>query len=164
VADSTADWKVITQPFYDAVKAMEARTDRATMWALREVGRQVKKESMKRAPVYKPPQGGSSGARVNLKMSQFRKFQKATKYRGSIASSVVISGLLRGSISSSRKLQSVKTGEYSLKVGPRGQRVHLYAGKAEARTPYMRPAYDVVVPTMGKVAGDAWARAMARSS
>ena len=159
MADLAADIKVLTKPLFDAMADMEKRTDRATMWAVREVGRQMKKEAMRRAPVYK----GRSGARVQLKMSQFRKFQKATKYRGSVANSVVISGLLKGSISSSRRLQSVKTGEYSLKVGPRGQRVHLYAGKAEERQPYMRPAYDEVALKMGEVAAGAWRRAMDRS-
>lgn len=160
MADNLADFKVLAQPFIDGVKNMQARTDRATMWAVREVGRQVKKEAMRRAPVYK----GQSGARVQMKMSQFRKFQKATKYRGSVANSVVVSGLLKGSISASRRLQSVKTGEYSEKVGPRGQRVHLYAGKAEARQPYMKPAYDEIVPKMGAIAAGAWAKAMDRKT
>ena len=159
MADNLGDFKLLSKPFVDGLKDMQTRTDRATMWAVREVGRQVKKEAMKRAPVYK----GRSGARVQLKMSQFRKFQKATRYRGSVANSVVVSGLLKGSISSSRRLQSVKTGEYSLKVGPRGQRVHLYASKAEARQPYMKPAYDEVALKMGEVAAGAWAKAMNRS-
>lgn len=161
--DSVADWKVLVQPFIDGVNGMQQRTDRATMWAVREVARQVKREAMRQAPVYNPQKGVSSGARVNLKMSQFRKFQKATKYRGSIANSVIISGLLKGSISSSRRLTSVKTGEYSVKVGPRGQRVHLYAPKAEAKKPYMRPAYNEITPRMGEIAAGAWGKAMQRS-
>jgi hypothetical protein len=161
VADSIADFKVLAQPFLDGVVNMQKRTDRATMWALREVGRQMKRQARARAPVYR----GRSGARVQFKnFAQFRRFQKATKYRGSVASSVVVPGLLKNSISSSRRLQSVKTGEYSLKVGPRGQRVHLYAGKVEARTPYMKPAYDEVAARMGAVAAGAWGRAMARGS
>jgi hypothetical protein len=159
VADTLADLKVITKPFTDGVTDLKKRTDRATMWALREVGRQLKKEARKRAPVYQ----GRSGARVQFKnYAQFRRFQKTTGYKGSMANSVVVPGLLKNSISSSRRLKSVKTGEYSLKLGPRGQRTHLYAGKVEARAGYMRQAYDEVAPTMGATAAAAWGKAMNR--
>jgi hypothetical protein len=154
-----ADYKVFTKPFSDGVTDLKKRTDRATMWAVREVGRQVKREARKRAPVYR----GRSGAAVQFKnFAQFRRFQKTTGYKGSIGSNVIIPGLLKNSISSSRRLKSVKTGEYSLKLGPRGQRVHLYAGKAEERQPYMKPAYDEVTPKMGATAAAAWAKAMAK--
>lgn len=155
--NALGDYRTLIQPFIDGVAQMNQRTDRATMWALREVGRQVKREAMRHAPVY-------DKKKATLTQAQFRKFQRATKYRGSIANSVVISGLLKGSISSSKRLTSVKTGEYSLKVGPRGQRVHLYSAKAEARQPYMRPAYEAITPRMAEIAAGAWGRAMARTS
>jgi hypothetical protein len=159
VADGLVELKVVTQPFVDGVTDLKKRTDRATMWALREVGRQVKREAKKRAPVYR----GRSGARVQFKnYAQFRRFQKTTGYKGSIANSVVVPGLLKNSISSSRRLQSVKTGEYSLKVGPRGQRTHLYAPKMEGRDRFMRDAYGAVTPTMGATAAKAWGKAMNR--
>ena len=159
MADS-ADFSVLTKPFMDGIEDMKKRTDRATMWAVREVGRQLKKEARARAPVYK----GRSGARVQFKnAAQFRRFQKATGYRGSIAGSVVVPGLLKNSISSSRRLVSIRTGEYSLKLGPRGERVHLYAGKVEAKQPYMKPAYDNVSAKMGTIAAGAWGKAMNRA-
>lgn len=145
---------MITKPLLDALEDIERRTDKATMYALREIGRKFKQAAAKRAPVYK----GQSGARVQMKMGQFNRFKKATGYKGSVANSVVVSGLLKGSISSSRKLKSVKTGEYSVKVGPRGQRVHLYAGKVEDRQAYIRPAYEAVLPQMVEIHAQVWAR------
>lgn len=155
------EFKVFTQPFVDGVNQMNRRVDKATMWAVREVARQVKREGRKQAPVYK----GQSGARVQFKnFAQFRRFQKTTGYKGSVGNAVVVPGLLKNSISSSRRLQSVKTGEYSVKVGPRGQRVHLYASKQEDRRGYMRGAYEQVVPTMGATAAKAWGNAMGHNA
>lgn len=149
---------MLTKPTTDAMADMAKRTDRATMWALREVGRQIKREARREAPVYK----GKAG-RVNMRFSQFRRFQKASGYKGSIANTVVIPGLLKNSISSSRRLRREAGGAYVIKVGPRGQRTHLYAGKIEANTKaYMRPAYDRVTPQMTDIHAKAWARAMAK--
>jgi hypothetical protein len=146
---------MLTKPATDAMADMAKRTDRATMWALRETGRKIKQEARKRAPVYK----GRAGA-VRMRYSQFRRFQKATNYKGSIANNVVISGLLKNSISSSRNFRREAGGAYVIKVGPRGQRTHLYAAKAEARRQYMRPAYDQVTPQMADIHARAWAKAM----
>lgn len=149
---------MLTKPTTDAMADMSKRTDRATMWALREVGRQIKREARKEAPVYK----GRGGA-VNMRFSQFRRFQKATGYKGSIGNNVVISGLLKNSISSSRRFKREAGGAYVIKVGPRGQRTHLYAGKIEANTKeYMRPAYDRIVPQMTAIHARAWQKAMDR--
>lgn len=149
---------MLTKPTTDAMADMARRTDRATMWALRETGRKIKQEARKRAPVYK----GKSG-RVNLRYSQFRKFQKASGYKGSISNNVVISGLLKNSISSSRRFRREAGGAYVIKVGPRGQRTHLYAAKIEANTKaYMRPAYDLVTPQMSVIHARAWEKAMSR--
>lgn len=147
---------MLTKPTTDAMAGMAKRTDRATMWALRETGRKIKQEARRQAPVYK-----GKAARVNLRHSQLRKFQKATGYKGSIGSSVVVSGLLKNSISSSKRFQRAVGGAYVIKVGPRGQRVHLYAGKIETNTkPYMKPAYDRVTPQMAAIHAAAWAKAM----
>jgi hypothetical protein len=149
---------MLTKPTIDAMGDMAKRTDRATMWALRETGRKIKQEARRQAPVYK----GKAG-RVNLKHSQFRKFQKASGYKGAISNNVVISGLLKNSISSSKRFGRAPGGAYVIKVGPRGQRTHLYAAKIEANTKaYMRPAYDRVTPMMTGIHAAAWAKAMAR--
>lgn len=149
---------MLIKPTTDAMADMAKRTDRATMWAIRETGRQIKREARREAPVYK----GKAGT-VNLRFSQFRRFQKTTGYKGSIASNVIIPGLLKNSVSSSRRLKRAAGGAYMIKVGPRGQRTHLYAGKIEANTKaYMRPAYDRVAPQMAEIHARAWAKAMAR--
>lgn len=149
---------MLTKPTTDAMVDMAKRTDRATMWALRETGRKIKQEARRQAPVYK----GKAG-RVNLRYSQFRRFQKASGYKGSINSNVVISGLLKNSISSSRRFKREAGGAYVIKVGPRGERVHLYAGKIEANTKaFMKPAYEAVTPQMTDIHARAWAKAMSR--
>jgi hypothetical protein len=149
---------MLTKPATDAMADMAKRTDRATMWALRETGRKIKQEARRQAPMYK----GKAG-RVNLRYSQFRKFQKTTGYKGSINSNVVVAGLLKNSISSSKRFRREAGGSYVIKVGPRGQRTHLYAAKIEANTKaYMRPAYDAVTPQMSQIHAAAWAKAMAR--
>lgn len=149
---------MLTKPTLDAMADMSKRTDRATMWALRETGRKIKQEARRQAPVYR----GKAGA-VNLRFSQFRRFQKVTGYKGSISNNVVISGLLKNSISSSRRFRREAGGAYVIKVGPRGQRTHLYAAKIEANTKtYMRPAYDAVTPQMANIHAAAWAKAMAK--
>lgn len=145
---------ILTKPTLDAMADMSKRTDRATMWALREVGRQIKRESRRRAPVYK-------GRRATASFRLMRNLHKAGA-RGDITNDVVVSGLLKNSISSSKRLQREAGGGYVIKVGPRGQRVHLYAGKVEARSAYMRPAYDVVTPQMTAIHARAWEKAMAK--
>lgn len=150
--------KMIVKPTTDAMADMAKRTDRATMWAIRETGRKIKQEARKEAPVYR----GRAGA-VNLRHSQFRRIQKITGYKGSVGNNVIISGLLKNSIASTRRLKREAGGAYVIKVGPRGQRTHLYAGKVEANTKaYMRPAYDRVAPMMADIHAKAWAKAMAR--
>jgi len=149
---------VLYEPTQKAMDDISKRTDRATMYALRETGRQIKREARREAPVYK----GKAG-RVNLRYSQFKRFQKTTGYKGSISNNVVIPGLLKNSISSSRRLKRVAGGAYVIKIGPRGQRTHLYAGKIEADTKaYMQPAYDRVVPKMADIHAKAWAKAMSK--
>lgn len=142
---------MLTKPTMDAMADMAKRTDRATMWALREVGRQIKREARKRAPVYK-------GVRAAATHREMKALAKAGM-TGSTGN-VVISGLLKNSIGSSRRFKREAGGAYIIKVGPRGERTHLYAGKIEARQAYMRPAYDQVTPQMAAIHAKAWERAM----
>jgi hypothetical protein len=51
------------------------------------------------------------------------------------------------------------TGEsWSLKIGPRGQRVRLYAGKQEARVGFMRDGYVAVQAAMPAIAKASYER------
>jgi hypothetical protein len=102
------------------------------MWALREIGREVRKEARKRAPVYS---GDDDRA---------------------------VPGELRKSIAPSRRLKRVGAHTYALVIGPRGARVHLYAPTAEARTQFMRRAYEAVMPRIGEIHARAWRKAMER--
>jgi hypothetical protein len=145
---------MLTKPATDAMADMAKRTDRATMWALREVGRKVKQESRRRAPVYK-------GRRATGTYRMMKALQKAGA-GGKLTNDVVVSGLLKNSISSSRRLKREAGGAYVIKVGPRGDRVHLYAGKQEERARFMRQAYDVVAPAMSDIHAKAWAKAMGK--
>lgn len=145
---------MLTKPTLDAMADMSKRTDRATMWALRETGRQIKRESRRRAPVYK-------GRRATASFRLMKNLQKAGA-TGPLTNDVVVSGLLKNSISSSKRFKREAGGNYVIKVGPRGQRVHLYAGKIEAQSAYMRPAYDIVTPAMSEIHARAWAKAMAK--
>lgn len=115
-------FRAVTAPTIAELAAVQKRVDRATMWALREVGRKVKREARKNAPV--------------------------------------ATGELKKSISSSRRLKRHGPGDYSLTVGPRGQRVHLYAAVQEDRDRYMRPAFDTSVAQAEGLHRKAWERAM----
>lgn len=136
--------RMVTAPLTHDMRAMTKRTDRATMWALREVGRRVKREARKNAPVY---QGPARTAKVNT----------ASGYGKSVE---IVPGLLKNSIKSSRRLKQRRPHEYSIAVGPRGGHVHLYAAKQEARTPFMKPAYEAAVRDARELHEKAWNRAM----
>lgn len=141
------DFKAIVGPTQAALRDMSRRVDRASMWALRETGRAVKTEAKRRAPVLK---GAGTISR------------KRHKELGGGHSTPPVAGLLKASISSSKRLRKVGAA-YVVKVGPRGDRVHLYAGKAEAANPYMKPAHEAAAARMGDIHANAWARAMKRS-
>jgi hypothetical protein len=141
--------KMLVQPAIDEMVAMDKRMDRATMWALREVGRAVKREARRRAPVYK------GAGRQTMKLREV----KRRRSEGDTSSAVVVPGLLRDSISSSRRF--ARAGEaFVLKVGPRGPRAHLYAARIEARSPYMEPGLATVIPQISALHAKAWERAM----
>lgn len=70
----------------------------------------------------------------------------------------VLTGALRKSIAPSRRLIEQRDA-WSLKVGPRGQRVHLYAGKEEEREGYMAAGYAAAETMMAAVAERAYTKA-----
>lgn len=134
--------KITTGPIKQALGDLERRSDRATMWATREVGRDVKRMARRTAPVYQPT-------------------ARTTLHGPSKPKAGVVPGLLRDSIRPSRRLRKTRDG-YILKIGPRGQRVHLYAGKAEAVHPFMAVAYAYAVGRSRVTYERGWARAMKR--
>lgn len=70
-------------------------------------------------------------------------------------------GRLKKSIHSSRRLGG-GAGTYSVTVAPRGWPAKGYAPQQEARTPYMRPAFESISPQMPAIAASAWSRAIRR--
>lgn len=117
-------FRIVTEPFMSGLRQREARMPRAAMWAVREAGRVGKKAARQKAPV--------------LKDSRYSKVSAQRKAGRSVRGSFdePVSGLLRASITPSKNVKRLG-GVVSLKVGPRGARVHLYAGKIEEKAGYM---------------------------
>lgn len=160
MADSF-DFKMFSKPVTDAIKDIERRTDRASMWALRETGRKTKQAAKRLAPVYQGQRGNMIHIRTVKKMRKAGMIDKATGLVQGENANTVIPGLLKDSISTSRRLK--KIGEtYVLRVAPWGPRVAKYSRKAEERKPFMAPAYDAVAPQMVEIHAKAWARANER--
>lgn len=135
------DFSMVTKPLVDALAERNRVMERAAMWAIRETGRAVRAAAKAEAPVYK---GGMS-----------QRAYKRGGGRAGVGVSAPVSGLLRSSIKSSRMIGG--HGVFRLTVGPRGDRVHLYAGKIEADKPYMEAGYAAAM-----AAGPAiWAGAVA---
>ena len=120
----TISFKVFTADWQKAMKDVDRRVDRATMYGLRAVGRRVKQEAKKEVPV--------------------------------------VTGALKASIHSSRRLRPRGPGAYEITVAPRGYPPTAYAAKIEASHPYMRPAYDRAVSEAEGLFETAWGRAMRR--
>lgn len=150
-------FSILTKPTTDAFSTINRKVDRSSMWAVREAGRLVKTTAKAKAPVYK---GGvkvsavkrARRAGLTLSGEQLRKGQ-------TVEGNQVVSGLLRDSIASSKRLKQ-QGDTYSVVVGPRGPRVHLYASKIEARTHFMSAAYATVVAAARDIHERAWAKAM----
>jgi hypothetical protein len=127
--------------FYeDCVRDMHSidrRVDRATMWTIREVGRRIKRSARKKAPVYRGP-------------------DRIWSVDGQTFPT--IRGELRDSIHSSKRLRRIPGG-YSLKVGPRGGHVHLYAEQQNERTGFMDDAFAEAQPLITAIAEQAYQRA-----
>jgi len=124
-----------------AFRDIQRRTDRATMYAVREAGRRTKRAAMAGALVYR---GKDAITR------------KAHRETGN-PDNRPVKGLLRSSIHSSRRLIR-EAASYGVRVAPRGNRVHLYSQRIEVLTGYMRNAYDSVAPQLAEIAARAWAR------
>lgn len=154
------DMTAVTEPLLEEMKAREKAVDRGSMFVVREAGRVAKKAARKAAPVYGGPKASvhvrtvkkARKAGVNLSGGQLAKGERVEGNR-------IVVGLLRDSITSSRRLKKDGDGTYSIKVGPRGPRVHLYAAKVEVTQPYMRQAYRAVAEAMTAIAEKALTKA-----
>lgn len=132
-------FKVFAEPFHKAIQERQVRMRRAAMWAVREGGRTVKRVGRDRAPVLKDDHA--------MRYGDFRRRSRI----GKVSADRPVAGLLKNSIAPSRRLKD--EGEvWSLKVGPRGPRVHLYAGKEEDRAHYMETAYAVTESMQAEIA------------
>jgi hypothetical protein len=69
-----------------------------------------------------------------------------------------VRGLLRASIGPSKNVKVLGGGEFSLKVGPRGERTHLYGGKIEERAHYMAAGERAAQVAMKAIAERAFNR------
>lgn len=128
-------------PFHQWMNDRQIRMERAAMWTVREGGRVVKREARANAPVLS-----------DTSAIRYRAWRKG----GGQESGPVV-GLLKNSIRPARRL--TRDGPFwTLKVGPRGQRVHLYAGKEEEREGYMEAGYQAAEAMMAAVAEDSYGR------
>jgi len=130
----------ITGPALKDLRAIQLKTDVATKKGLRAVGARVRTEGKRGAPVYDGPARTVSYGDGN---------------RGPL-----IPGELKKSIATSRRVKRNGPSDFSLFVGPRGGHVHLYAAKQEARTPYMKPAFQVASSEARTIHERAWEKAM----
>jgi hypothetical protein len=136
-------FSMVTEPYMKWSDERQVKMRRAAMWTVREGGRIVKRAARAKAPVLK-----------DRNAVRFAAFKKSA--HGAYADQPV-AGLLKNSIATSRRIHQVGD-TYSVKVGPRGQRVHLYAAKAEARTSYMRDGFAAAEALMQAVSEDAYGR------
>lgn len=144
------DWiKITAGPTVKAMADIDKRTDRATMYGLRAVGRKVKQEARRRAPVLK------NQNLVNVRTVKALRKAGAT---GGESRSQPIPGLLKDSISSGKRLTKTATG-YRIGIAPRGDRVHLYSGRMEARHHYMAGGHAAAESQMETIFVQAWTKA-----
>jgi hypothetical protein len=150
VADGI-DFRMVTAPFTRFVDDRSRRMDRAAMWAVRQAGREVKKEARRAAPVLKD--------KNLVGVRQIRKQIRAgASAKEAYNTGRPIPGLLRDSIRSSRHLKKVGRHEYRLTVGPRSPRSILYAAKIEDRAHYMAKGAEAGQNVMPVIAGRAFNR------
>jgi hypothetical protein len=145
--------------FHQGIKDREARMRRAAMWAVRSTGRVVRTEARRRAPVLADPTGTYAKAGAYRRAFRARKAGAVGPIAGEGGPIV---GLLRQSIAPSkhfRKGSGLLSDSYSIKVGPRGPRVHLYAAKIEELEPYMEAGRDAGQAAAAGI----WAEAAARA-
>jgi hypothetical protein len=145
MADSLS-FKMVTKPFTDFLDFQQKQMRRGAMYSLRETGRVVKREAKSRAPVLSDKSAVSN--------AQHKRNVKA----GVSSGPGPVRGLLKASIGSSRRLKLTGLDSWSLKVGPRGVRVHLYAGKIETQHPYMAPARSAAEAQSAAIAAKTYAK------
>lgn len=146
-------FKINADRFHQAIGDRQRRMPHAARWAVREAGRVAKREARKRAPVLKDRTVTAAA------VARGARFRKAGNI-GPIPSSTngPVAGLLRASIAPSKRLKQVGDSEFSLKVGPRGLRVHLYAQKEERRAGYMAAGEAAARAQVGRIAQEAFDR------
>ena len=143
---------MLTEPFDKYMTSRQARMPRAAMYAVREAGRVVKRAAKVKAPVLSDKSVVSAAA--------YRRAYKARKQgvQGPIrGEGGPVRGLLRQSISSSRRLKQIGKSDFAVTVAPRGPRAHLYAKKIEDRTHYMdagAAAGEAALPVLTQRAAD----------
>ena len=144
-------FKMVTEPFTKGIAERQKRMPRAAMYAVREAGRVAKRTGRANAPVLKD--------KSRLSHRELQKYGKAGfNTKAAYTGNQPIPGLLKASIGSSKRLKRLGESEFSVKVGPRGQRVHLYAGKQEARAHFMAEAEKAAQAAMPEIARRAFGR------
>jgi hypothetical protein len=120
-------FSMVTDGFRKGLDQRQARIPSASMWALRAAGRVTARAAKAAAPVLK-----------DKTVSSHRQLQQQRRQGVDVSAAYgrPVPGLLKASIAPSRRLQRVGDG-WSLKVGPRGERVHLYSAKIEEQVDYM---------------------------
>lgn len=143
------DFRMFTEPFFRMVADRERRMPNAARWAVREGGRVARRTARTRAPILK-----------DKTVASHRQLQRRRKQGEDVAAAYdkPVPGLLRASITPSKNLKQHGDAEFSLKVGPRGQRVHLYAQKIERQSHYMAAGEAAAKLEMERIARTAFER------
>lgn len=152
-------FRVFTKPFDDLIADRSKRMDRAAMFAVRDAGRVAKRVGRANAPVLKDKtlqshrqlQKRIRGGDLSAKAAYGTRDEN-----GVYKASTPIPGLLKASISSRKNLQRLGTGIYVNKVGPRGLRVHVYAGKVAVKA--MQKAEEAAKAELARIARAAFER------
>lgn len=137
----TISFRMLTGPFNTFLADRERRMNRASMWAVREAGRRARKAAAAQAPVL---QDKSAPTVRQVK-------------RGHATTDKPVAGLLKASIKASKAMK-LEPGTASIKVGPRGPRVHLYAEKQEKRYGYMAAGEQAAQAELQAIAMEAFER------
>lgn len=148
MADSIG-FNMLIDPLVAAITSRQVRMPRAAMWSVREAGRVAKKAAQQKAPVL----AGGYVSHKTLQRQRRSGYNVSASYQGNRP----IPGLLKASITPSKNVKQVGVA-VTLKVGPRGQRVHLYAGKIEQRVPYMEAGYQAAQAALPALSAQAFNR------
>jgi len=144
-------FKMVTKPFTDAIGKREALMPGAARGAVRKAGIVVQKAARAKTPVLSD-KSVVSAARHKKDWAAYKKGGST----GAAPTSGPVRGLLRASITPSRRLTQTGKSSFSLKVGPRGPRAHLYAQKEEARAGFMAAGEAAGRSAMAAIAQEAF--------